>query len=54
MYPATQDNYGVDSCSILVLPTSPVTVIIAEPSGKLFHSILVETEADEHNTVIKI
>lgn len=54
MYPPTQDNYGNDSCSILVLPTNPATVIIAEPSGKLFHSILLESEPNEQNTVINI
>lgn len=54
MYPSTQDNYGVDSCSILVLPTSPPTVIIAEPSGKLFHAILLESEPDEEDTVSSI
>lgn len=43
MYPATKDNFGLDSCSVLVLPSNPPTVVIAEPSGKLYHAIMIES-----------
>lgn len=44
MYPSTKDNYGLDSCAILALPSNPTTFVVAEPSGRLFHMILVESE----------
>lgn len=43
MYPQRRDNFGVDSCALLVLPTNPMTVVIAEPTGKLYHAILIES-----------
>lgn len=50
MYPSTEDNFGIDSCALLVLPSNPTTLIIAEPSGKLYHAIMLEcTEAKEHS-----
>lgn len=44
MYPSTTDNYGSDSCSLLVLPSNPPTIVIAEACGKLYHMILVESD----------
>lgn len=46
MYPNTKDNYGLDACAILTMPSNPTTVIVAEPSGRLFHMILVEVEGE--------
>lgn len=45
MFPQTIDNYGDDSCSILILPTLPPTIVIAESTGKLHHALLLETES---------
>lgn len=42
MIPAQKDNYGDDSCSLLVIPTLPVTIVIAENSGILHHALLIE------------
>lgn len=50
MYPSRRDNFGTDSCALLVLPTNPVTIVIAEPNGKLYHAILVEGGGDECET----
>jgi nuclear pore complex protein Nup88 len=47
--PQTQDNYGVDSCSILALPTLPPTLVMAEATGKMHHALLLEVE-DVHDT----
>lgn len=42
MYPAVDDNYGVDSCSIMCVPTTPPLVVIAACSGKVYHSVLLK------------
>lgn len=49
MYPSADDNYGVDSCSIMCLETTPPLVVIATNNGKLYHSILLREgfDADE-------
>lgn len=47
IFPQAKDNYGLDSCAILALRSNPTTIVVAEPSGKLFHMILIETEAEE-------
>lgn len=50
MYPRTEDNFGIDSCAILVLPSSPPTLVIAEPSGKLYHAIMLYTAGDKEQS----
>ncbi|KAH8278812.1 hypothetical protein KR018_009982 [Drosophila ironensis] len=47
--PQAQDNYGLESCSLLVIPSLPPTLVIAESSGKLHHALLMEAEAAEHS-----
>lgn len=47
MYPPADDNYGVDACSILVLPTWPNAVVVATCSGTLYHCVMLKTAADE-------
>lgn len=42
MIPSQKDNYGDDSCSLLVIPTNPITIVIAENSGILHHALLIE------------
>ncbi|XP_076245766.1 nuclear pore complex protein Nup88 [Calliopsis andreniformis] len=44
MYPPTDDNYGIDSCSIMCLQTTPPIVVIAMCSGKIYHAILLKEE----------
>lgn len=51
--PQVQDNYGVDSCGILVIPTLPATVVVAESSGKLHHALLVETEVEGFKNTVR-
>lgn len=50
MYPSTKDNYGLDSCAILALPSNPTTLVVAEPSGRLYHMILVDSEPELNNS----
>lgn len=50
MYPSTKDNYGLDSCAILALPSNPTTLVVVEPSGRLFHMILVEADPELNNS----
>uniref|UniRef100_A0A182YHS5 Nucleoporin Nup88 n=1 Tax=Anopheles stephensi TaxID=30069 RepID=A0A182YHS5_ANOST len=40
--PQVDDNYGLDSCSLIVVPTLPPTVIIAESTGKTHHALFLE------------
>ncbi|XP_068153700.1 nuclear pore complex protein Nup88 [Drosophila tropicalis] len=47
--PQKRDNYGLESSSILVIPSLPPTLVIGESSGKLHHAILLETEIAEHS-----
>lgn len=52
MTPSTKNNYGLDYCSILVLPSLPPTLVIAESNGNLHHGLLLEAEcADEVSNV---
>ncbi|OAD55069.1 Nuclear pore complex protein Nup88 [Eufriesea mexicana] len=50
MYPPADDNYGIDSCSIMCLQTTPPMVIIAMCTGKIYHAILLKEDlVDNHN-----
>lgn len=58
MIPSQKGNYGDDSCSLLVIPTLPPTIIIAENSGALHHALLIdlpleESSLDETKTLAK-
>lgn len=50
--PQKQDNYGDDSCSILLIPTLPPTVVVADNLGKLHHSLLVESCSENTEIVM--
>lgn len=50
MIPGKCDNYGLDSCAILALPTTPTTLVIAESTGKLHHCVMLESPADEEES----
>ncbi|XP_065090306.1 nuclear pore complex protein Nup88-like isoform X2 [Ochlerotatus camptorhynchus] len=43
--PQVEDNYGLDSCSLIVVPSLPPTIIIAESNGKIHHALLLEEES---------
>lgn len=45
--PSTVDNYGLDSCSLLVIPSLPPALVIAESNGKLHHALFLEAENAE-------
>lgn len=47
VYPPTDDNYGLDSCSIIVLPSLPPTIILSETTGKIHHALLMDIEEEE-------
>ncbi|XP_076640324.1 nuclear pore complex protein Nup88 isoform X1 [Colletes latitarsis] len=49
MYPPADDNYGIDSCSIMCIQTTPPIVVIATCSGKIYHVILLKEESDDDN-----
>lgn len=51
VYPTTRDNYGLDSCSILALQSNPTVIVAAQPNGRLFHMILVETDSTEESNL---
>lgn len=47
MFPTQNDNYGLDSCSILAFQSNPMAIVVAQPNGKLYHMILVECDPFE-------
>lgn len=54
MLPSQRSNYGDDSCSLLVIPSMPVTLVIAENSGILHHALMIESSfadngCDDHS-----
>lgn len=46
MQPARPDNYGLDYCAVLVLPSQPPTVVVAETNGNLHHGLLLDVPLD--------
>lgn len=54
MYPSTDDNYGIDSCSIMCLQTTPPIVIIAMCTGKIYHAILLREILDNDDDDRKV
>uniref|UniRef100_A0A1B0DF47 Nucleoporin Nup88 n=1 Tax=Phlebotomus papatasi TaxID=29031 RepID=A0A1B0DF47_PHLPP len=47
MTPGKLDNYGLSSCSILVIPCLPSCVVISESTGKIHHCLLLEVDEEE-------
>lgn len=54
MYPPSDDNYGIDSCSIMCLQTTPPIVVIAMCSGKIYHAILLREILDDEEDDRKV
>ncbi|KAJ7333814.1 Nuclear pore complex protein [Desmophyllum pertusum] len=44
MYPAADDNYGLDACSLLCLHSQPPVIAMATASGKIYHCIVLDSE----------
>lgn len=47
VFPSQKLNYGDDYCSLLVIPSLPPTVVMAESSGKMHHLLMMESSPDE-------
>ncbi|MPC87337.1 Nuclear pore complex protein Nup88 [Portunus trituberculatus] len=54
MTPACEDNYGLDSCSLLVLQCSPPILVIATAGGQLHHCIVIDTKYKDDSTAVSI
>ncbi|CAG5129499.1 unnamed protein product [Candidula unifasciata] len=50
MYPPAEDNYGVDACSILCLPTPFPVVIISTCEGRVHHCVQLPGTLDIDTT----
>jgi len=46
MYPAAEDNYGMEACSILCLDTQPQVLVVATCEGKLHHCLVLSQPPD--------
>ncbi|KAK7058760.1 hypothetical protein SK128_016253 [Halocaridina rubra] len=51
MTPPSEDNYGVDSCSLLVLQSYPPVLVIATSSGMLHHCIVYDSSNEEDESL---
>lgn len=49
MSPASEDNYGVDCCSLLVLQSSPPVLIIATSTGQLLHCVVIDSDEEDED-----
>ncbi|KAB7495709.1 Nuclear pore complex protein Nup88 [Armadillidium nasatum] len=50
--PSSFDNYGIDFCSLLVLPSSPIVLVIANTNGLLHHCIVMDApRVDESDQI---
>lgn len=47
MTPPCDDNYGSDSCNLLVLQSSPPVLVIATTTGKLHHCIVIDSDIED-------
>ncbi|XP_058448960.1 nuclear pore complex protein Nup88 [Malaya genurostris] len=54
IFPQVDDNYGLDSCSLVVIPSQPATVIIAESTGKTHHALLLEEESPSERSFTEL
>ena len=43
MHPPAEDNYGSDATSLLVLPTNPPALVIANGNGVLHHCVYLDS-----------
>lgn len=45
--PSQKENYGDDSCSLLLIPTLPPLIVVAETSGILHHFLMIENSTED-------
>ncbi|XP_076325192.1 LOW QUALITY PROTEIN: nuclear pore complex protein Nup88 [Tachypleus tridentatus] len=45
MHPPAEDNYGVDACSVLCLPSVPPVLVIATSSNIIYHSVILPSDS---------
>jgi len=50
MYPAAEDNYGMEACSILCLDTRPQILVVATCEGKLHHCVVLSQPPDAEDS----
>jgi len=50
MYPAAEDNYGMEACSILCLDTQPQILVVATCEGKLHHCLVLSQPPDDDDS----
>jgi len=46
--PQVSNNYGLESCSVIVIPSVPPTIVIAECGGRLHHALMIDLKKTEH------
>ena len=51
MHPPAEDNYGSDATSLLVLPTNPPALVIANGNGVLHHCVYLDSGEVCHKTI---
>ena len=51
MYPAAEDNYGTDACSVTCLPSRPPVLAVATCEGKIHHCVILNRGEEEDNEV---
>jgi len=51
MNPPSNDNYGCDYCSLLCLPTTPVTIALATTKGIIYHCLVIVGNKNEEEMV---
>ena len=56
MNPPAEDNYGCDFCTLLCLPTTPVTLALATKTGTVYHCVVIvgDEEIDETGNKVMI
>jgi len=47
MHPASDNNYGLDACSLLCLPVQPPVIVLATATGRIYHCIALETQGED-------
>uniref|UniRef100_A0A0A9X0F3 Nuclear pore complex protein Nup88 n=1 Tax=Lygus hesperus TaxID=30085 RepID=A0A0A9X0F3_LYGHE len=47
MSPPSDDNYGSDASSLIVIPSTPPVVVMSTCSGTIYHSVLLTAEEGE-------
>ena len=49
MFPANFDNYGLEFCSLLVLPSTPNVLVVGNSKGFLHHCVFMDNPDVDNN-----